>query len=141
MQIPSDAQRSRSPTPEPVINDVIKEICSRWNIQHVQQALPNSLSYRHTADIEIWGEEFLVLLLDLATLTEGKLDEVQERIWKRIDQGRNTKLSRDTCTTREDILALIKYYVRKSRGKNPERDDTDEVYIPPVPKKERRYNP
>ena len=136
-----NAQLSRSPTPEPVINEVINEICSRWNIQHVQQALPNGLSYRHTADIEIWGEDFLVLLLDLATLTEGKLDEVQERIQKRIDQGRNTKLSRDTCTTREDILALIKHYLWQSRGKNPEQDDTDEVFMPPVPKKERLYNP
>ena len=141
MQIPSDAQRSRSPTPEPVIDEVISEICSLWGIRSVQQALPNNLSYKHTADIKIWGEEFLVLLLDLAGLTEGKLDEVQERIQKRIDQGRNTKLGRDTCTTREDILALIKYYVKKSRGKNTEQDDTDEVYMPPVLKKERRYNP
>jgi len=133
MQIPSDAQRSRSPTPEPVINEVINEICSLWGIRSVHQALPNGLSYKHTTDIEIWGEEFLVLLLDLAGLTEGKLDEVQKRIQKRIDQGRNTKLGCDTCTTREDILALIKHY-------DQEDPDADEDYMPPVPKKERRYN-
>ena len=133
MQLPSDAQRSRSPTPEPVINDVIKEICSRWSIRDVHQALPNSLSYKHTADIEIWGEEFLVLLLDLASLTEGKLDEVQKKIQGRIESGRNTKLNRDTCTTRGDILALIKHY-------DQEDPDADEDYMPPVPKKERRYN-
>lgn len=141
-------QRSQSPTPNPVINEVINEICSRWGINYVHQALPNGLSYRHTPEIEIWGEEFLILLLDLARLTEGKLDEVKERIWERIDQGRNTKLSRHTCTTREDILALIKYYglersaaakpVKKSGGRKPKQEDPDEDYLPPVPKKERR---
>jgi len=129
-------ERCRSPTPDPVINEVINEICSLWNIQQVHQALPNSLSYRHTNDIEKWGEEFLVLLLDLARCTKGKLDEVKKRIQKRIDQGRNTKLSRDTCTTREDVLALIKHYDQEDHDEDP-----DEDYMPAVPKKERRYNP
>ena len=145
-------QHCRSPTPDAVINEVINEICSLWNIQHVQQALPNGLSYRHTPDIEKWGEEFLVLLLDLAKLTKGKLDEVKKRIQKRIDQGRSTKLSRDTCTTREDILALIRYYAQQEPDEDADEDtaedvdedadeDPDEDYIPPVPKRERRYNP
>ncbi|KAI4950205.1 hypothetical protein J4E91_004861 [Alternaria rosae] len=132
------------------MNEVINEVCSRWGIHYVHQALPNGLSYRHTPEFEIWGEEFLILLLDLARLTEGKLDEVQERIRERIDQGRNTKLSRGTCTTQEDILALIKYYglkrpaaakpVKKSCRRKPKQEDPDEDYLSPVAKKERRYD-
>ena len=130
-----NTQRSRSSTPEPVINAVIEDICRLWGIVDAWEALPNGLSYNHVSKAKGclgWGEEFLVLLRDLASHTPGKLREVQRMIRDRIHLGRGTKNSRPTGAMIEDILALITYFrpeeltpakpVKKASGKQPERN-------------------
>ncbi|KAI4660756.1 uncharacterized protein J4E79_005324 [Alternaria viburni] len=139
-----NAQRSRSSTPEPVINAVIEDICKLWGIDDAWEALPNGLSHNHVSKAKGclgWGEEFLVLLRDLAGYTPGKLTEVQRMIQDRIHLGRGTKASRPTGAMKEDILALITYFrlgeptpakpVRQSSRKKPEQgyvEDRSAIY-------------
>ncbi|KAI4620359.1 hypothetical protein J4E80_004885 [Alternaria sp. BMP 0032] len=136
-----NGQRSRSSTPEPVINAVIEDICRLWGLDDAWEALPYGLSHKHVNKAKGclgWGEEFLVLLRDLAFLTPGKLKEVQRMIQDRIHLGRATKASRPTGAMKEDILALIVYFrpqeptpakpVRQSSRKKPVQDTRQESH-------------
>jgi len=134
-----NTQRSRASTPEPVINAVIEDICRLWGIDDAWEALPYGLSYKHVNKAKGclgWGEEFLILLRDLAYHTPGKLKEVQRMIQDRIHLGRGMKGGRPTGAMKEDILALIVYFrpqepppakpVKKSNGKKPEQNTRQE---------------
>jgi hypothetical protein len=100
----------RSPTPEPVLDEVMDEICRLWDISDVWEALPHGLSYNHAKNAMGWGGPFLVSLLYLARLTPGRLEDVREMIEERITAGRKSKTNRHTWIVPGDLNALIEYY-------------------------------
>jgi hypothetical protein len=113
----------RSPTPGPVLDEVMAEICRLWDIGDVWEALPHGLSYNHAKNAMGWGGAFLVSLLYLARLTPGRLEDVREMIEERIKAGRKTKISRHTWTVPGDLSALIEYHDREgSSGQDLQRN-------------------
>ncbi|KAL1801262.1 hypothetical protein ACET3X_001604 [Alternaria dauci] len=98
-----------SPTPDSVMGEVIDNICQQWNIDDAWQALPNGLSYNHAPYAMAWGQPFLILLSDLASLTPGRLEEVQERLRELINYGRKTK-GRHSWAMPDDLKALVQLY-------------------------------
>ncbi|KAB2111321.1 hypothetical protein AG0111_0g2035 [Alternaria gaisen] len=104
--------RPISPTPDSVMGEVVDNICQQWDIDDAWQALPNGLSYNHAEYAMAWGQPFLILLSGLASLTPGKLEEVQKRLRKRIDHGRETK-GRHSWVMPDDLKTLVELYGRK----------------------------
>ncbi|RYO40922.1 hypothetical protein AA0111_g942 [Alternaria arborescens] len=104
--------RPISPTPDSVMGEVVDNICQQWDIDDAWQALPNGLSYNHAEYAMAWGQPFLILLSALASLTPGKLEEVQKRLRKRIDHGRKTK-GRHSWVMPDDLKTLVELYRRK----------------------------
>ncbi|CAI9626409.1 unnamed protein product [Alternaria burnsii] len=104
--------RPISPTPDSVMGEVVDNICQQWDIDDAWQALPNGLSYNHAEYAMAWGQPFLIHLSALASLTPGKLEEVQKRLRKRIDHGRKTK-GRHSWVMPDDLKTLVELYRRK----------------------------
>ena len=94
------------------MGEVVDNICQQWDIDDAWQALPNGLSYNHAEYAMAWGQPFLILLSALASLTPGKLEEVQKRLRKRIDHGRKTK-GRHSWVMPDDLKTLVEFYGRK----------------------------
>ncbi|RYN74911.1 hypothetical protein AA0117_g6636 [Alternaria alternata] len=109
--------RPISPTPDSVMGKVVDNICQQWDIDDAWQALPNGLSYNHAEYAMAWGQPFLILLSALASLTPGKLEEVQKRLRKRIDHSRKTK-GRHSWVMPDDLKTLVELYERKQPTAN-----------------------